>query len=77
MMTTGNPPKLEDQLREGMRLKHDSFKTEESYVGWYRRYVLRVGKREIASPADDVRVDDVESLQADGGTDGWRRFAVG
>ena len=29
--------KLEDQLRGVIRLKHFSLKTEESYVGWYRR----------------------------------------
>ena len=29
--------KLEDQLRGAIRLKHFSFKTEETYVGWYRR----------------------------------------
>jgi hypothetical protein len=28
-----------------MRLNHYSCKTEESYVGWYRRYVLWYGKR--------------------------------
>jgi hypothetical protein len=28
MMTTGKSPKLEDQLREVMRVKHSSFKTE-------------------------------------------------
>ena len=30
--------KLEDQLRGAIRLKHFSGKTEETYVGWYRRY---------------------------------------
>ena len=65
-MTTGNPPQLEDQLREVMRLKHDSFKTEESYVGCYRRYVLLHGKRGILSPLEDLCVDGVGSLLADG-----------
>ena len=37
--------KLEDQIRDTMRFKHLSFKTEESYVGWYRRYVLWHGKK--------------------------------
>ena len=31
--------KLEDQLRGVIRRKHYSFKTEESYAGWYKRYV--------------------------------------
>lgn len=37
--------KLEDQLRDTMRFKHLSLKTEESYVGWYRRFVLWHDKR--------------------------------
>lgn len=37
--------KLEEQLRRAIRVKHYSMKTEESYVGWYRRYVLWSGKR--------------------------------
>jgi hypothetical protein len=31
-------PKLLDQLREVIRLKHYSIRTEESYVGWVRRW---------------------------------------
>ena len=37
--------KLEDQLRGAIRLKQYSLRTEETYVGWYRRYVLWHGKR--------------------------------
>ncbi|HEY5892763.1 MAG TPA: phage integrase N-terminal SAM-like domain-containing protein [Chthoniobacterales bacterium] len=40
--------KLEDQLRAAIRLKQYSMKTEESYVGWYRRFVLWHGKRHPA-----------------------------
>ena len=36
--------KLEDQIRDTMRFKHLSLRTEDSYVGWYRRYVLWHGK---------------------------------
>jgi integron integrase len=31
--------KLEDRMREVMRFKHYSLRTEESYIGWYRRFV--------------------------------------
>jgi integron integrase len=34
------PMKLEDQLRQALRRKHYSYRTEESYVGWYKRFVL-------------------------------------
>ncbi|MDH4445136.1 MAG: integron integrase [Akkermansiaceae bacterium] len=37
--------KLEDQIREKMRFKHYSVRTEESYVGWYRRFVRFHGLR--------------------------------
>jgi site-specific recombinase XerD len=37
--------KLEDQIREVMRFKHYSLRTEESYVGWYRQFVYFHGLR--------------------------------
>ncbi len=37
--------KLEEQLRHVMRLRHYSLKTEESYVGWYRRFIFWHGKK--------------------------------
>ena len=38
-------PKLLDQLREALRLKHHSLKTEKSYVHWGRRFILFHNKR--------------------------------
>ena len=32
--------KLLDQVREIIRLKHYSIRTEESYVGWIRKFIL-------------------------------------
>lgn len=40
-----NKPKLLDQVRQLMRLRHYSIRTEEAYVGWIRRYILFHGKR--------------------------------
>lgn len=41
-----NPPKkLLDQVRDAIRLKHYSYRTEESYVQWIRRYILFHNKR--------------------------------
>jgi integron integrase len=40
-----NQPKLLDQLREVLRLKHYSPKTEKSYVHWGRRFILFHKKR--------------------------------
>jgi hypothetical protein len=34
------PRKLLDQVRDVIRLKHYSYRTEQSYVYWIRRYIL-------------------------------------
>ena len=39
------PVRLLDQVRERVRLKHYSIRTEKSYVDWIKRYVLFHGKR--------------------------------
>lgn len=39
------PKKLLDQVRDVIRLKHYSYRTEQSYVGWIRRYILFHNKR--------------------------------
>ena len=38
-------PKLLDQVRAAIRLRHYSRRTEEPYVGWIRRYIVFHGKR--------------------------------
>ena len=38
-------PKLLDQVREAIRTRHYSRRTEESYVAWIRRFILFHGKR--------------------------------
>lgn len=43
--TTANPPKLLDQVRDKLRVKHYSIRTEESYVGWIKRYIYFHDKR--------------------------------
>ena len=40
-----NKPKLLDQVRQLMRLRHYSLRTEEAYLAWIRRYILFHGKR--------------------------------
>jgi len=39
------PKKLLDQVRETIRLKHYSIRTEEAYVRWIKRYILYHDKR--------------------------------
>lgn len=38
-------PRLLDQVRQAIRARHYSMRTEEAYVGWIRRYILFHGKR--------------------------------
>ncbi len=40
--------KLLDQLRETLRIKHYSYRTEEAYVDWARRFILFHNKRHPA-----------------------------
>jgi hypothetical protein len=35
------PKKLLDLVRDAARLKHYSIRTEEAYVGWIRRFIIR------------------------------------
>lgn len=39
------PPKLLEQLRDKLRVKHYSIRTESSYIDWARRFILFHGKR--------------------------------
>jgi hypothetical protein len=41
------PPKRKflDQLRDVLRAKHYSYSTEQTYVGWVRRYILFHNKK--------------------------------
>ena len=41
------PPKLLDQLRERIRLKHYSIRTEQSYVQLVKRYIIFHGNRHL------------------------------
>ncbi len=39
------PPRLLDQLREAIRVRHYSIRTEDAYADWARRFILFHGKR--------------------------------
>jgi len=39
------PRKLLDQVHDAIRLKHYSYRTEQAYIGWIRRYILFHDKR--------------------------------
>jgi integron integrase len=41
----GRPPRLLDRVRDRLRARHFSPRTEQAYVGWIRRFILFHGKR--------------------------------
>jgi glucan phosphorylase len=43
--STSLRPKLLDQVRDKMRLKHYSIRTEQAYLDWIKRFVVFSGKR--------------------------------
>ncbi len=45
MHDTTPKPRLLDQVRSRMRLKHLSLRTEEAYVAWIKRFILFHNKR--------------------------------
>lgn len=44
-MAEGQKPKLLDQMRQAIRVRHYSLRTETAYVDWARRFILFHGKR--------------------------------
>jgi integron integrase len=52
------PKKLLDQVRDVLRLKHYSIRTEEAYVDWCRRYILFHNKRH----PQEMGVTEVEAF---------------
>ena len=52
------PKKLLDQVRDVLRLKHYSYRTEQSYVDWITRYILFHDKRH----PKDMGVPEIEAF---------------
>jgi integrase len=58
-------PKLLDQVREVIRLRHYSRRTEKAYVGWIRRFILfhnkrhpsQMGEKEITQFLSGLAID--------------------
>jgi len=44
-VTVPSSPKLLDRVRQHLRVKHYSIRTEQAYVDWIRRFILFHGKR--------------------------------
>lgn len=42
--TTANSPRLLDQVRDKLRVKHYSIRTEQTYLDWIKRFIFFHGK---------------------------------
>src|SRR5213594_2106194 len=51
--SVGHKPKLLDQVRNIIRRKHYSSRTEQAYVDWIKRFILFHGKRHPAEMAEE------------------------
>jgi len=51
-------PKLLDQVRDKIRVKHYSIRTEQSYTDWIKRYILFHGKRH----PNEMGAEDIEAF---------------
>jgi integron integrase len=56
--TTINPPKLLDQVRDKLRVKHYAIRTETTYVDWIKRYIYFHDK----THPKDLGAQDVEAF---------------
>ena len=46
------PPRLLDRVRATLRTRHYSYRTEQAYVGWIRRFIVFNGKRHPTEMGD-------------------------
>ena len=60
MQSEPRPKKLLEQVRDVIRMKHYSYRTEQTYVQWIRRYILFHNKRHPS----EMGVPEIETLLA-------------
>ncbi len=68
MSPSSRSPTLLDQVRDALRRKHSSLRTDKASIGWVRRFVRfcslqhshKTGVREIGAFLSRVAVDDEE-----------------
>jgi integron integrase len=52
-VTVPSSPKLLDRVRQHLRVKHYSIRTEQAYIDWIRRFILFHGKRHPENMGED------------------------
>jgi integron integrase len=64
--TPPSKPKLLDQIRDVIRRKHYSFRTEQTYLDWTRRFILFHGKRHPREMAEAEITEFLTFLACEG-----------
>lgn len=59
--------RLLDRVREALRMRHRSPKTERAYIGWIRRFILFHGKRHPSEMGAPEIERFLSSLAVEGG----------
>ena len=59
-------PKLLDQVRDVLRRKHFSLRTEQAYVGWIKRFILFHGKKHPREMAEKEVTEFLNHLAREG-----------
>ncbi len=63
--TQGNKPKLLDQVRDVIRRKHYSIRTEQAYLDWIKRFIIYHNKRHPAEMAETEVAEFLTHLARD------------
>jgi len=61
----GQKPKLLDQVRQAIRTRHYSYRTEKAYVGWTKRFIFFHNKRHPAEMGEAEIAQFLSSLARD------------
>lgn len=66
-MTAPRAPRLLEQVRDALRVRHMSFRTEKAYLHWIRRYILFHGKRHPAEMGEGKSTPSSRTWLSNGG----------
>ena len=64
-MPPAGKPKLLDQVRDVIRRKHYSIRTEQAYIDWIKRFIIYHGKRHPGEMAEEEVAEFLTHLARD------------
>jgi hypothetical protein len=62
LLVSTEKPKLLDQLRSAIRLRHYSIRTEEAYTQWVKRFIFFNGKDDLHPCSQTGRARGAKSI---------------